>query len=120
MQWLTQNWIWIALGVGALFLMTRMGCGVGSSGGRHHSHDSGRDDTPAASDSSPNSHVDPVSGRPVTRTGTPVSTVFHGHAYYFENRQNRDAFEASPEKYVRSPAGLQDQDRHEQHRHHGC
>jgi hypothetical protein len=37
MDWITQNWLWIALGIGAVFFMSRMGgCGMGHSGGHHH------------------------------------------------------------------------------------
>lgn len=43
---------------------------------------------------------DPVSRRAVPPGGLPVSTVYQGRAYYFENRQNRDAFESSPDKYL--------------------
>jgi YHS domain-containing protein len=46
---------------------------------------------------------DPVSRHAVALTGSPISTIYQGRAYYFESRDNRDAFESSPEKYV---AGL--------------
>lgn len=35
MDWLSQNWIWIALAIGFFFLMNRMGvsgCGIGGCG----------------------------------------------------------------------------------------
>lgn len=36
MDWLAQNWIWIALAIGAFFLVSRAGgCGTGHS---RHSH----------------------------------------------------------------------------------
>ena len=37
MEWLSQNWIWLALGVGAVFMMTR---GGGCCGGGGHGTDS--------------------------------------------------------------------------------
>ena len=40
MDWLSQNWLWIALWIGAVFFMTRMGgCGMSHAGG--HQHDAG-------------------------------------------------------------------------------
>lgn len=44
MDWLYQNWIWIAVFVGGYFLMSRMGiggCGMGHSHGPGHSHAGG-------------------------------------------------------------------------------
>jgi len=38
MAWLSDNWVWIALAIGAFFLMTRMGgmgCGMGGMGHQH-------------------------------------------------------------------------------------
>ncbi len=40
MQWLSQDWIWLALGIGAIFLV-RQG-GLGCRGAGHHAHDRGR------------------------------------------------------------------------------
>lgn len=126
MEWLGQNWLWIALAIGAFFLMTRMGggCGTGSSAGHHHDDDR-RDTTPPSAGNRPGSLFDPVSGHGFAASGAPVSTVYRGRAYYFESRQNRDAFEAQPEKYLANnpisgdPIGAgQDQRQHRQHR--GC
>ena len=48
---------------------------------------------------------DPVSRRAVVTSGSPISFLYHGRAYYFESRQNRDAFESNPDKYLAdSPA----------------
>lgn len=44
--------------------------------------------------------VDPVSRRAVALAGTPISVAYQGRAYYFESRENRDAFESSPDKYI--------------------
>lgn len=102
MNWLGQNWLWIALAVGAFFFMTRMGgCGIGRS--RHHHHDEDRRETvPPAAGNRPGSLFDPVSGHGFVASGAPISTVYRGSAYYFENRQNREVFEAKPEKYLAS------------------
>ena len=43
MNWLTQNWVWIVLGIGALLLLRRTGC-FGSMGRGQHGHgDDSRD-----------------------------------------------------------------------------
>ncbi len=48
MDWITQNWLWIALGVGAVFFMSRTGgCGMSHAGG--HDHDGGSKAEPPAS-----------------------------------------------------------------------
>ncbi len=103
MPWLAQNWIWIALVVGAFFLVTRMGrvggCGMGHSGHRHRADSTSKDIPPAANDRI-SSLFDPVSGRPITAGSAPFSTVYRGRGYYFESRENRDAFEAQPDKYL--------------------
>ena len=37
MMWLSANWVWLVLGIGALFLMFRMhGIGGGGCCGGHH------------------------------------------------------------------------------------
>ena len=33
MEWLLQNWIWLALGIGAIYMMSRGGGCCGSHGG---------------------------------------------------------------------------------------
>jgi YHS domain-containing protein len=43
---------------------------------------------------------DPVSRHAVALGGTPISTVYQGRAYYFESRDNRDAFESNPDRYI--------------------
>ena len=42
MEWLSQNWIWLALGIGAVFMMNRGGGCCGGHGGR----DQGKADKP--------------------------------------------------------------------------
>ena len=39
MEWLSQNWIWLALGIGALFMMSRGVVGLGVGGHAAHDHD---------------------------------------------------------------------------------
>ena len=106
MDWLSQNWIWIALAVGAFFLMSRMhgmgsmgGCGTGRSARDNHPADT-EDNVPPAPGNRPGSLFDPVSGRAFAAGNAPISTVYRGRAYYFESRDDRDAFEAEPERYL--------------------
>lgn len=128
MQWLAQNWIWIALGIGALFFMTRMGgmggCGIGHSG--HRREEDGERNAPPAAGNRPGTLFDPVSGHAFTAGNAPFSSVYRGRGYYFESRENRDAFEANPEKYLTAAAGAgepvaseRDDEPRRRHRH-GC
>ena len=133
MTWLTQNWICIVVAIGGFFLMTRMhgmggmgGCGGGHGSGR--SHGAGNDAPAMDRDSGPGpgAAFDAVSGHAVTPGDTAASTVFRGQAYYFESRENRDAFERDPDKYLAATPGAgrelaaagTSQDR--PHRRHGC
>lgn len=126
MEWLLQNWLWIALGVGALFFMMRMGgCGMGHSAG-HHSHEESSDTAPPPANR-PGNLYDPVSGHAFAAGNAPISTVCRGRAYYFESRENRDAFEANPDKYLAGAPAVgelvgseRDYDQQPRHRHHGC
>ncbi len=124
MQWLEQNWLFVLLGAGVIFFMMRgggMGCGMGGSG--HGGHGDGQGGSPGGA--SPHDHgpapmqaqaqaVDPVSGRPVDPS-TAVSTVYRGMPVYFESRENRDQFEATPGQFA-LPQARQPQS----HRHGGC
>ena len=109
MNWLAQNWVWIAIGVGFLFLMTRMGgmggCGMGHSSSSRHSHEGGNDTAPPAAGNRPGNLFDPVSGHTFVPAATPLSAVYRGRAYYFETRENRDAFEANSEQYAAAAPG---------------
>lgn len=127
MQWLSQNWIWIAVAIAGIYFMTRMhgmGRGMGHSMGRGYASDG--DGPPADRETGSNTAFDPVSRRAVAAGGSAISAVYHGRAYYFENREDRDAFEADPEKYIAgSPAagqaiGAEDAYRDRPHRRHGC
>lgn len=124
MDWLSQNWIWIALAIGAFFLMTRMGgCGMGRSTRRSSGTEQGGS-LPSA-ESGPRATFDPVSKHSVA-VGSAISSVYQDRAYYFENREDRDAFEANPEKYISGlPAagqaiGSEDAYRQRPRRRGGC
>lgn len=117
MEWLTQNWIWLLLLVGVVFMMRRGGMGCGHMGGhsRHgvqtppESEPGSRADTAAL--------TDPVSGQAVD-PGRAVSSAHRGRIYYFASRENRDRFEQAPERYAAGGAGAQPEG-HAHHRH-GC
>lgn len=105
MNWITQNWIWILFGIGALLLLRRTGCfggthhaqqGSGRGGDNQHDHSS-----QSAKAEAP---VDPVSGK-VVANGRAVTSVYQGRVFYFETAANRQRFEASPEQYAIASAG---------------
>ena len=100
MDWLSQNWIWIAIAIGGVYFMTRM---HGMGGGMGRSMRRGQaDEAPPDQGRSLGITFDPVSRHAVAPGGSAASAVYHGRAYYFENREDRDTFEADPEKYIAS------------------
>lgn len=113
MEWLAQNWIWLVLGIGLLFLMQRggMGCGVGHGSHGHHANDD-RTDRVSELDRRPK---DPVTGERVDAGD--INSTYQGHLYYFASRENRDKFEAAPGQYASATASGQQEHRH---RRHGC
>lgn len=123
MEWLTQNWIWIVLVVGVFFMMSRGGMGCGGGGRRSH----GRGDSnehgahgPSAGDEAPRpeSAVDPVSGQAIDVIHA-VTCVYKGRTYYFATRENRDSFEASPERFAAAAPVGNTSPEHRRHRR-GC
>lgn len=115
MEWLIQNWgSLLLLAVVLIFLSRRggLGCGIGG----HATHERSRlsDDVKSSADSPP---IDPVSGESVSRDTAPAS-AYRGRIYYFSSRENRDKFEAAPDKFAATAAGAPGQP----HRHggHGC
>lgn len=128
MNWLYQNWIWIVLVIGGFFLMARLGgmgrYGAGRSAG--HRHGTSNDNPPAARGPGPDTAFDPVSRHVLASGGDAISSVYRGRAYYFESRENRDAFESNPEKYLAGTASageIIEADRRVERRgrrRHGC
>lgn len=98
MDWLTQNALWIVLGIGVVLLFRRLGMG---GGGHHHRHsyDRGNDVVHSPHPSDATSAVDPVTGVQIP-TEHATTSVYRGRVYYFESPENRQRFEASPEQYA--------------------
>lgn len=46
MNWLNSNWIWFALGAGALFMFSRGGCGMSHAGHDHRRQRDGDQNEP--------------------------------------------------------------------------
>lgn len=111
MAWLGQNWIFILVVIGVIFMMRRGGMGCGSSAGRQHHGGQGE----SVSQPESESNIDLVSGQTVD-SQTAVTSVYQGRIYYFATRENRDHFEAAPEQYAAKSQG-----EHEHgHQHGGC
>lgn len=115
MEWLIQNWAsLLLLAVVLIFLSRRGGLGCGIGGHAAHKASITPDDAKSSDDSPAR---DPVSGESVSRDTAPAS-AYHGRIYYFSSRENRDTFEAAPDKFAATAAGVHGQP----HRHggHGC
>lgn len=120
MTWLSQNWIWILLGIAIAWFAMRRGFGGihgGHMGGHgaggllggmgHGGHGGGQDSEPRQPQTSgemPEAAVDPVSGEAV-RTEHAVTSIYQGKIYYFASKENRDRFEAAPQDYAHKAAG---------------
>lgn len=111
MDWLSQNWSSLLLFAVVLAFLARrggLGCGMGAGGPRR-----GADPGTERKEAAP---VDPVSGQAVSPE-TALTSAYRGCIYYFGTKENRETFEADPERYARADHG------HEpSHRHggHGC
>jgi len=114
MDWLQQNWLYLLLAVGVVWMFSRGGMGCGMGGHRHGSGPTDGSGDPHAGHQGPmqSQPIDPVSRRPVD-PGSAVSAVYRGVPVYFESRENRDRFEAAPDQF---PMAVAPQPR----RHHGC
>ena len=135
MNWLSQNWLWVVLGIGVayyLFVGRFGGHGAGHGGligmghgGHAGGGDGGHGDRPdsRAAANAPEAAVDPVGGEAV-RTAQALTSLHQGKIYYFATKENRDRFEAAPQEYAQKaaghpvvPAGVAD---HRTHRRRGC
>lgn len=100
MDWLTQNWGYLLLLLGVILFMRfgGMACGIGG----RRSHRAHEPDQPGDAHVESAPVTDPVSRRPVDPKSA-VATIYQGRAYYFESRENRDRFEATPDQYAPAP-----------------
>lgn len=120
MEWLTQNWVWLLLMLGVVFMMTRGGMGCGHMGGRSARDgrsQSGGDHDAAHAETT--TTLDPVSGAPVNPDAA-VSSGYQGRLYYFASRANRDLFEQSPQRYASAGASADAEPQAHRHHRHGC
>lgn len=130
MNWLAQNWVWVAIAATIAWLVFRGGVGHRASrmpGGMDHighgSGPSGEVAGPASSTTAdgPEAAIDPVSGDAV-RTSDALASIHEGRIYYFASKENRDRFEAAPQEYAHRSAGqpVRSEGGARSHRHHGC
>lgn len=99
--------LWFAIWAGLFFVMMRFGCGAHVMGHGHGQH-GGKDAAASADNDSmrwvaPATDIDPVC-RKTVNTDTAKSTVYAGKVYYFCSNEDRDRFEAAPQRYVASEA----------------
>ena len=115
MDWLTQNWTYLLLLVGGIIFMRfgGMACGFGKRRA-HPAHGPSRQEGDNTSVES-GAPTDPVS-RHIVDPKTAVATIYQGRAYYFESRENRDRFEATPDQFA---SALGDDQKGAGHHHHG-
>lgn len=119
MTWISQNWIWIVVGIALAWFLMRRGMGVhgGHMGGDgaggllggmgHGGHGESRGSEPPQATpgvNAPEAAVDPVGGQAI-RTANAVTSVYQGRIYYFASKENRDRFEAAPQDYASKAAG---------------
>jgi YHS domain-containing protein len=138
------NWGWLVAAGFAPILIAFLPCAVMCAVGLCMHKTAGGDDPGSrsvASSAHPlaagtaNSHdrvadatelFDPVSQR-MLPAATPIASVHQGRIYYFEDRANRDAFEAEPEKYlagshqaIGQQVGSPGKSSEHSHQGHGC
>ncbi|MDX8477932.1 YHS domain-containing protein [Mesorhizobium sp. VK24D] len=117
MNFWSQNWLWILIGLGVVFFVFRGGHGFGhmrhSGYGGHHGHDGhgdgdgwNQDRRPGAVSQTVGAAVDPVSGAAV-RTGSALTSLYQGRVYYFASKDNRDRFEAAPNEFAGKASGIE-------------
>ncbi len=114
MAWLSENW-WLVLVIGGLLLFMFRGGGMAGCGmGGHGSHGDARHGSRRSDAHGDGRMIDPVSREAVTDDGA-ISSVYRGRIYRFASRENRDQFEAAPERFA-TPEQVDDGQR----RHRGC
>ncbi|PTW55006.1 YHS domain-containing protein [Breoghania corrubedonensis] len=105
MDWLSGNWLWIALLVAGYVLATRRGagcCKTDRTFAQRGRHAGDADRRLRDADTDVANTIDPVSKRPLSDMVS-ASSVYAGRTFHFETPENRAAFEHNPKRYVRSP-----------------
>ncbi|VCJ27895.1 YHS domain-containing protein [Burkholderia pseudomallei] len=97
MNWITQNLIWIVLGVliFSMFWRRRM-----RSTQTDHGYHAIQDE--------PSTVNDPVTGNRVDPTHA-ITAEYEGRTYLFESENSRTVFQQNPSRFA-----------HQRHHHHGC
>ena len=128
------NWGWLVAAGLAPILIAILPCAVmcalglcmhKMTGGSHAGNRSGVADSANDRKSGALDIIDPVSQRAVP-AGTAIASVHLGQVYYFEDRVNRETFEAAPEKYlavsqlVGQQAAAMDKSSDHSHKGHEC
>lgn len=131
---IASNWGWlVAVGLAPILIAVlpcAVMCALGlcmhkMAGGTHTAKRSGVADGMNNRESEAANLIDPVSQRAVP-AATAIASVHLGQIYYFEDRVNRETFEAAPEKYVAGSrmVGLQvaasDKPSKHSQKGHGC
>lgn len=93
--------LYFALWAGFIFLMMRFGCGAHVMGHGHKDHPGNGGDPQGGGMrwTPPETDIDPVCRMSVQTVGA-KSSVYKGRVYYFCSAEHRDAFEATPGRYV--------------------
>ncbi len=98
-----ETLLWFAFWGGLIFFMMRFGCGAHVMGHGHGQHDGKDTSTSGDHDGmrwvAPKTDIDPVC-RKTVNTDTAKATVYAGTVYYFCSNEDRDRFEAAPQRYV--------------------
>jgi len=128
------NWGWLVAAGLAPILIAILPCAVmcalglcmhKMTGGSHAGNRSGVADSANDRKSGALDLIDPVS-RQVVPAGAAIASVHRGQVYCFEDRANREAFEAAPEKHlagsqlVGQQAAATDKSSDHSHKGHEC
>lgn len=118
MNWLAQNWLWILVVAGALFVLGRSryhrharvspnrGLGSPRGGTTYNGVAAALQRRPHDTPPSPQIGIaiDPVTRQDVA-AATALTSVYQGRIYYFGTAESRQRFEASPTEYSREGLG---------------
>ena len=111
MSWLSQNWIWVVLGVGVLFVLGRYRARGGLSARGYGRSDQSRPSDGFGHGFAGSEHpdqsgpaIDPVTREDVA-TASALTSMYQGRLYYLATAENRQRFETAPAQYAREGLG---------------